>query len=460
MAHGHKIEIKPEFFSGNKKATKFSLILIVLGLLLTIIGVVTTPKTQPAKEEAATHQHDANHDVADAAPHLNYYGDHQVNHPLPPPTPEDAGAHKPWYARVYANIFANSYFFLLISSLSLFFLALQYVANAGWTTVFKRVIEAATKFLPIAAGMFILILIIGKTDLFHWAHYEHEGLKPGDAGYDKILDGKSWFLNSSFFIGGIVLIPLIWYLMGNKLSSLSKKEDAEGGLTPFKKSIRWSAGFTVFFAFSISVLSWLAIMSIDAHWYSTIFSVYNFATGFVAALCVITLFVLYLKSIGHLQLVTDEHIHDLGKFIFAFSIFWGYIWIAQLLLIWYAHIPEEVYYYQVRLMDQWKPYFYINLALNFVLPFFALMTRDAKRNPRILATVALLVLLGHWIDVYLMVMPGSIGSLANLGFLEVGMLLLFSGAFIYLTLIALTKRALVAMNHPYLEESAHHDVGV
>ncbi|MCK9481448.1 MAG: quinol:cytochrome C oxidoreductase [Bacteroidia bacterium] len=460
MAHGHKIELKQEFFSGNKKATKFSIILIVVGLLLTIAGVVTLPKNGASHEGTATETHHDHHDATATTPHLNYYGDHQVNHPLPPPTPEDAGAHKPWYSRIYANILTNSYFFVLVSGLALFFLALQYIANAGWTTVFKRVIEAVTTFLPIAAIIMIVILLVGKTDLYHWAHYEHEGLKPGDVGYDKVLSGKSWFLNSSFFIGGIVLIPLVWILINRKLSSLSLKEDAEGGLFAFKKSIRWSAAFSVFFAFSVSVLSWLVVMSIDAHWYSTIFSVYNFATGFVAALCAITLLVLYLKSIGHLELVTDEHIHDLGKFIFAFSIFWGYIWIAQFLLIWYAHIPEEVYYYQVRLMDQWKPYFYINTVINFVVPFFFLMTRDAKRNPKLLGFVALLLLFGHWIDVYLMVMPGSIGSLAKFGLLEIGMLLLFSGLFIYLVLIALTKRALVPINHPYLEESAHHNVGV
>lgn len=459
MAHGHKIELKQEFFSGNKKATKFSLILIVLGLLLTIIGIATAPKTHPSNEGASSEEH--HHVAADNnTPRLNYYGDHQVNHPLPPPIPEDAGVHKPWYSRVYANILTNSYFFVLVSCLALFFLALQYIANAGWTTVFKRVIESVVAFLPIASIILILILIIGKSDLYHWAHYEHEALKPGEPGYDKILSGKSWFLNSSFFIGGIIIIPLVWFLIGKKLSSLSVREDAEGGLTPFKKSIRWSAAFTVFFIFSISVLSWLVIMSVDAHWYSTIFSVYNFATGFVAALCAITLIVLYLKSIGHLNLVTDEHIHDLGKFIFAFSIFWGYIWISQFLLIWYAHIPEEVYYYQVRLMDQWKPYFYINIVINFVIPFFVLMTRDAKRNPKLLGWIAVILLFGHWIDVYLMVMPGTIGSLAQFGMLEIGMLLLFTGTFIYLTLLSLTKRALVPINHPYLEESAHHDVGV
>lgn len=458
MAHGHKIEIKQEFFAFGDKAKKFSFALIGIGLILTIIGIFTIPKGEHHAETTSTEEH-ANHDVAHAE-HVDPWGDHQVNNPAPPPTPEDAGAHKTWTARIYTNILANSYFFLIISVCALFFVGIQYIANAGWATVIKRVPEAMATFIPIAAIIMIVVLILGKGEIYHWAHYEHEHLSPGDDGYDKLLSSKSWFLNSTFFIVGIIVIPLLWFLLGKKLSGLSAKEDAEGGLQPFKSSITWSAAFTIVFGFSFSILSWLVIMSVDAHWYSTIFSVYNFATGFVVALSIIALIVLYLRSIGSLKLVTDEHVHDIGKFMFAFSIFWTYIWIAQYLLIWYAQIPEEVYYYQVRLMDKWKPFFYINLVLNFLVPFFALMSRDAKRNPRILATVAIIIIIGHFNDVYLMIMPGTIGSLAGVGFLEIGMFLLFAGMFIFWVLTNLAKRPLVPVNHPYIEESARHDVGV
>lgn len=464
MAHGHKIEIKQEFFEGSDKAKKFSLGLIVIGLLLSVIGIFAIPKpahdTHHDGDHATTEAaHEASHDVAHVD-HVDRWGDHQVNNPAPPPTPEDPGAHKPWYSRIYANLLANSYFFLLISICALFFVGIQYIANAGWATVLKRVPEAIATFMPIAAIIMIVVLILGKNDLYHWAHYEHENPQPGSIGYDKLLSSKSWFLNTPFFIGGIILIPAIWFLFKKKLASLSAKEDAEGGLQPFKSSITYSAAFTIVFGFSFSILSWLVIMSVDAHWFSTIFSVYNFATGFVSSIAVILLTVLFLKSAGVLKLVTDEHIHDLGKFMFAFSIFWTYIWIAQYLLIWYAQIPEEVYYYQVRLMDKWKPFFYGNLVLNFIVPFFGLMSRDAKRNYKFIVIVALVILVGHFNDVWFMIMPGTIGSLASIGLLEVGMFILFAGIFIFWLLRSLTKKPLVPINHPYIEESAHHDVGV
>jgi hypothetical protein len=448
--HGHKIEIKPEFFTLNDKVKKASLLIIAVGLLLTIIGIFTLPH----------HATDHGSEAAHAAHEVNPWGDNQVNNPAPPPTPEDAGHGKPWYVRVFAVLLTNSYFFLILSVCALFFVGIQYIANAGWATLIKRVPEAIATFIPIAAVLMIVSLLLGKNDLYHWAHYEHEHLNPGDVGYDKLLSSKSWFLNTSFFIGGIVIIPLLWFLFQRKLASLSSAEDAQGGLQSFKSSITWSAAFTFVFAFSFSILSWLVIMSVDAHWFSTIFSIYNFATGFVVTIATIVLFVLWLRSKGFLTLVTDEHVHDLGKFLFAFSIFWTYIWIAQYLLIWYAQIPEEVYYYQVRLMDKWKPFFYINLVMNFLVPFFGLMTRDAKRNPKVLGTVAVIIILGHFNDVWLMIMPGSIGSIAGMGLLEIGSFVLFAGIFLYWVLNRLTKQSLVPVNHPYVEESAHHDVGV
>jgi hypothetical protein len=460
MAQSHHIEIKEEKFVFSDKAKKFSFTLIGIGLILSIIGIFTIPREHHHADTA--HAHHENLQTADAGNHdiHDRWGDHQINNPAPPPPTEDAGAHKSWYARIYANLLLNGYFFLLLAVGGLFFVGLQYIANAGWATALKRVPEAMATFLPIAAIVMIIAIILGKNELYHWVHYEHENLSPGETGYDKILASKSWFLNTPIMIVGIILIPLIWYLFGQKLKSLSLLEDKTGGEEPFRKSIKWSAAFTFIYAFSFSVLSWWVIMSIDSHWYSTIFSVYNFATGWVSTLAVITLLVLFLKSKGYLEIVTDEHIHDLGKFVFAFSIFWAYLWISQMLLIWYAQIPEEVMYYQMRLETKWKAMFYIVPFLNFIVPFLILMTRDAKRNTKVLSIIGLIILIGHWGDIYLMIMPGSIGSLAHIGFLEVGMTLFFSGIFIYWVLNALTKQSLIAVNHPYIEESAHHDVGV
>jgi hypothetical protein len=171
-------------------------------------------------------------------------------------------------------------------------------------------------------------------------------------------------------------------------------------------------------------------------------------------------FTLYLKSKGYLEIVSDEVIHDLGKFMFAFSIFWAYIWLAQFLLIWYANLPEEVVYYDARLTEQFKPLFLTNVVMNFALPFLILMMRNAKRNPKVLLVAGSIILLGHWLDMYLMVMPGTLGDKSGFGLLEIGMTIAFAGLFIYVVLQGLSKANLIAKNHPFLLESANHDVGV
>jgi len=286
-------------------------------------------------------------------------------------------------------------------------------------------------------------------------------LNKGDVGFDSILDGKSSFLNVPVLLIVPTLLVLIYWLMGRKLTKLSDGEDAaeKGDTSFFKSSIKWSAGYALVFGFLISFIAWLYIMSVDAHWFSTIFGLYNFATGWVTAITVICMLTLFLKAHGYLKLVTDEHIHDLAKFMFAFSIFWTYIWLSQYLMIWYAHIPEEMIYYQMRFED-YKVNFFLNLALNFVFPFLVLMTRNGKRSKWLLGIAGTIMILGHWHDVWLMVNPGVFGPGQQVGFLDFGLFLLIGGLFMHVVLTALTKRGLVATNHPYIEESAHHDVGV
>ena len=236
-------------------------------------------------------------------------------------------------------------------------------------------------------------------------------------------------------------------------------EDLDGSTNHWRKLIGICAGFIVIFAVSSSMSAWDWILSIDTHWFSTMIGWYVFASWWVTALATITLLVVILKENGYLSMVNSNHIHDLGKFVFAFSIFWTYIWFSQFLLIYYANIPEESVYFVERLMsDKYAPFFLVNLIMNFFFPFLTLMTRDAKRLHVFLKIVCITVLLGHWIDFYLMITPGTLGESGAFGFTEIGMYLMFGAAFLFVVLRAMSSYALVPQKHPMLEEANHHHI--
>ena len=281
MGH-HHIEIKQEKFEFTSRSKMLSIILLAVGILLSVIGVmqIKANDSKVAAETTSVNAVGASHETAAASEH--------------------AGEHtKPWTTRFWANMLVNSYYFLLFAVGALFFVALNYVANAGWAVMVKRVAEGISAYIPIGLILLFITLYFGGTQLYHWLHYEHEGLKEGMEGYDKILAGKSPFLNSKFLFLGVPLFVLIWYCFRIILRRLSIKEDSEGGLTFFRKSTRFSAAFLVIFGFSFSMLVWLMIMSVDAHWYSTIYTINNFAVMFVTSVTVISFFTIYLKSKGY-----------------------------------------------------------------------------------------------------------------------------------------------------------------
>ncbi len=202
------------------------------------------------------------------------------------------------------------------------------------------------------------------------------------------------------------------------------------------------------------VESWDWIMSIDPHWFSTIFGWYVFAEWGAIGFTTILLFTLYLKRQGYLEDVNENHIHDLGKWIFAMSLVWTYMWFSQLMLIWYANIPEEVTYFMARLeIEKYIVLFWFSIIINIIEPIILLMSRDAKRDNGRLIFVCCVILVGHWINSYLLVTPGSLSKNGHIGFVEIGMGLGFAGLFIYLVLNSLTKQPLETSNHPFLDES-------
>jgi hypothetical protein len=390
-------------FTIDKKAKNFSMALMAIGIMAVIFGFVSNPR----------------------------------------------GA---WPALLF-----NTYFYLGISVFAVFFVALQYVAEAGWSIVLKRVPEAIMGALPVFSGIMLFIMIASIMHWNHIYHWLHEGIMdPTSEHYDRIIAGKEPYLNATFFVIRTIVYLLGWNYFAKKLRSLSLLEDKQSGSGIHFKGISTSAWFMVFFAVTSAMASWDWIMSIDAHWFSTIFGWYVFAEWSAIGFTTIFLFTLYLKRQGYLQDVNESHIHDLGKWIFAFSLVWTYMWFSQFMLIWYANIPEEVTYFTARLeVKNYKFLFWFSMLINFLFPIILLMSRDAKRNNSRLIFVSCVILLGHWLNSYLLVAPGTLGTHGHIGFTEIGMGLGFAGLLIYLTLNTLTKAPLETKNHPFLDESKH-----
>jgi len=363
--------------------------------------------------------------------------------------------------RVFTGLWINNVFWLGLAIIGFLFVALQYAAQAGWSAGMKRIPEAFGAYLPLGSVLLVISFFVvnysTEWHLFHWL--DHSLYDKSSPNYDYILDNKKAYLNMPFFLGRMLIFLAIWFLMYRWLRSASVKEDQLGGYKHWWKMRRISAIFIVFFAVSSSAAAWDWIMSLDPHWFSTMFGWYVFASWFVAGLSAITLIIVYLKDYGYLSIVTQNHLHDLGKFIFAFSIFWTYIWFSQFMLIYYANIPEETVYFWERMnSDNYAPFFYVVLLLNFVFPFLVLMTRDSKRHGIFLKIVCVVVLIGHWLDFYLMITPGTLKENGTFGLMEIGLTMVFGAAFIYIVLNSLSKVNLVAKNHPMLEESLHHDI--
>jgi hypothetical protein len=259
-----------------------------------------------------------------------------------------------------------------------------------------------------------------------------------------------------FFIRAAVYIFGWWYA-SKRLIALSRKEDTEGGLSSHKRSITISAIFIGFFGYTSSMMAWDWIMSIDTHWFSTLFGWFVFSSMGVTGFTTIAIFAIYLKKKGYLEYVNENHIHDLGKWIFSFSVLWTYMWFSQFMLIWYSNIPEEVTYYLAR-WDNYNFLFWVTSIINFIFPLLLLMSRDGKRNFNYIVTVGVIVLIGHWFNVFLLITPGTLGEHWRIGYIEIGMFLGFLGLFLLVVHNALTKAPLFVKNHPYADESIHHHI--
>lgn len=349
--------------------------------------------------------------------------------------------------RPYAALYVAAFFFMMISLGVLAFYGIQYAAQAGWSPVLFRVMEAITYYLLPGALIVLAIALWAGDHIFIW-------MDPEVVAHDKLIQAKSGWLDKTWFAIRALVYIAGWslYRFFSRKFSLAQDIAAAGDNSNFKKNFRISAGFLVFFIYTESMMSWDWIMSVDPHWFSTLFGWYVFASMFVSGITVIALISIYLKSKGLLAFVNDSHLHDLAKFMFAISVFWTYLWFSQFMLIWYANIPEEVTYFITRIEDYTLPFFGM-LALNFIFPFLVLMNSDYKRVPWFIVMAGIVILFGHYVDVFNMIMPATVGDRWYIGIPELSALLLFLGLFMFVVFYALSKAPLLAKGNPFLKES-------
>lgn len=302
------------------------------------------------------------------------------------------------HARFWSNLLLNTYYFAGMAVTGIFFITAHHLGYSGWQTVLKKIPMAMGQFLYVA---FFLMIIITLGVIFDWHNlYGHWTSEHGKA--DLIVQGKSAFLNPTFFAVIVIGFYFLWALFARLMYTKFMKI---ANLKQYKSTKALAAAFLLVFGVSSSVLSWMVVMSIDPHWYSTLFGWYNLMSYFAAGMSIMALIIIYLKGKGLLTHVDENHIHDIAKYMFGFSVFWAYLWFSQFMLIWYANIPEATVWFQKRFdVPLFKFIFLFSLVINFIAPFILILKRSAKRNFKLVSFVAVLLIIGHYLDFYGMIM--------------------------------------------------------
>ncbi len=353
--------------------------------------------------------------------------------------------------RFWVNLVINNFYFTGMALSGLFFLSLQNLTKSSWMRSYQRIPEAMMGYLPLAF-VFVLFGLFGSHTLYEWTHSEL-------VKNDEILIKKVAYLNMPFFVTRILIYFAIWMSFSFLIKKLMNKFTKDNFREVTDQLSVVSAIAMVFFALTFSFFSYDLLMSIEPHWFSTIYSVYTFSGMFVGGIAFITLSLIILRQLGYLKdFVTENHFHDLGKWLFGMSTFWAYIWFCQYMLIWYSNIPEETQYYILRDHGNWKWLFWSNFVIAFLIPFFALLTRGAKRNLFNLAIVSIIILVSRWVDLYTLVAPKIYEHHhvdAIIGPYEIVSAFLFAAIFVIVFIKFLSSRSIIIKDDPYLNEGAH-----
>ncbi|MBA5247007.1 quinol:cytochrome C oxidoreductase [Marnyiella aurantia] len=436
-------------YSFSPKLKLVSIILLVAGLVLFTAGYFMNHGIDDTRiehmmeaamssgEKAPTHSSEVMTPAKDHDGHLAH-AKHQIhNQPL-------------------ASIHFIAVFFFGVSCAVMFFYCIQHVAHAGWPIIITRVMEAIGGYIPYGGAILIIIMLLNITHyghLFHWM--DPELTDPNSDQFDVILFEKKKFLNIPWYAFRTVLYVVGASFLAWKLRQMSRKVDETKSLRDYQYLYRWAVGYIAFFGFASAAWAWDWLMSIDPHWYSTMYIWYSMVSCLSSGIAVIIILSVYLKKNGFLPQFNDNHLHDLGVFLFASSMLWTYTWFAQFMLYWYANVPEEVNYFFGR-FEHYKEIFLPMLIPNFLIPLLVMVSSSIKRNYKVVTTMAFIVLFGHAWDYFNMVMPGTIGPYwrtPELWILTIGAVLFVVGLFMLVVLHTLSKLKLIPEGNPYLHES-------
>lgn len=369
--------------------------------------------------------------------------------------------------RFWNGLLHNSVFFLVICTVSVFIQAASSLAQGAWLVAYRRVAEAIGSnvwiFGAIAATVLLLVAFVFRihtpfgdfNPIYRWT----TPFDPHTGKADEILHGKSAFLNPQMFAIFTLVTIGLWSFFGLKFRQISLRQDQapKNSTKLYWKNVTLSGLFLIVYGLTqMSTTPWMWIMSIDAHWYSTMFSWYSWASAFVTGMGLILMWVVYLKNQGNLELVNKEHVHDLGKAMFAFSIFWTYVWFAQFMLIWYGNIPEETTYFKIRMQGPYSMIWFAVFIISFIMPILILMSRPSKRNFFTLTFMAMVIFFGHWLDYYQMIYPATVVEKWSLSWYELGVVCGFAGTLMLAVATSLAKHSLVPHNNPMLKEAIIH----